>query len=164
MNKPMLLSFATLLCVCSANAQSVQWQKALGGSAVDRANAIASTTDGGYIVAGLTYSNNGDVTGNHGSNDVWVVKLGEDAGGVDEFGANSFTVTPNPVYGLVRIGLSSPMYGTRITLSDALGREILQEKMNGLATTLDLGDLPRGLYLLTLRSDKGASSQRVMLE
>ena len=54
---------------------AIQWQKALGGGSDDRANAIQLTTDGGYIVAGSTSSNNGDVTGNHGTNDAWIVKL-----------------------------------------------------------------------------------------
>ncbi|MDR2528369.1 MAG: putative Ig domain-containing protein, partial [Synergistaceae bacterium] len=41
----------------------------------DYANTIQQTSDGGYIVAGETYSNDGDVTGNQGHHDVWVVKL-----------------------------------------------------------------------------------------
>jgi len=52
-----------------------QWQKCLGGSIGDFAFSIEPTTDGGYIVGGLSYSNDGDVSGNHGNNDVWVVKL-----------------------------------------------------------------------------------------
>ncbi len=54
---------------------SLQWQKTLGGTAVDWANSIQPTTDGGYVVAGFTNSTNGDVTGNHGGSDAWVVKL-----------------------------------------------------------------------------------------
>lgn len=52
------------------------WQKLLGGSANDNANDIQQTTDGGYIVAGYTFSNNGDVSGNHNpDSDGWIVKL-----------------------------------------------------------------------------------------
>ncbi len=54
---------------------SVQWKKCLGGSEDDGANSIRQTTDKGYILAGRTSSNNGDVKGNHGSPDAWVVKL-----------------------------------------------------------------------------------------
>ncbi|MCS3870800.1 hypothetical protein J3D55_003716 [Chryseobacterium ginsenosidimutans] len=56
---------------------NIQWQKSLGGSDYDYAYSIQQTSDGGYIVAGQTYSNNGDVTGYHGSvyADFWVVKL-----------------------------------------------------------------------------------------
>jgi PKD repeat protein len=54
---------------------TILWQKCLGGSADDQANSIQQTADGGYIIAGYTSSNNGDVTGNHGISDYWVVKL-----------------------------------------------------------------------------------------
>jgi PKD repeat protein len=52
------------------------WQRALGGSDADYARAVQQTADGGFIVAGSTNSTDGDVTGNHGWYDVWVVKLG----------------------------------------------------------------------------------------
>ena len=53
----------------------IQWQKCLGGSSSDQANSIKQTADGGYIVAGSSSSNDGDVSLNQGSNDFWVVKL-----------------------------------------------------------------------------------------
>ena len=55
----------------------IEWQKCLGGSDSDWAYNIQQTSDGGYIVAGYTGSNDGDVSGNHGEKDFWVVKLGE---------------------------------------------------------------------------------------
>ena len=57
------------------NAGDIQWQKSLGGSGVDQASSIQQTSDGGYIIAGRSSSTDGDVTGNHGSYDCWIVKL-----------------------------------------------------------------------------------------
>ena len=54
---------------------SIVWQKCLGGSGDDRAYSIQQTSDGGFIVAGFTWSNDGDVSGNHGQIDYWVAKL-----------------------------------------------------------------------------------------
>ena len=54
---------------------NITWQKSLGGSYDDRASSIQQTTDGGYIVAGYSSSNDGDVTGNNGNKDYWIVKL-----------------------------------------------------------------------------------------
>jgi hypothetical protein len=54
---------------------TIQWQKTLGGSAEDYAFSIQQTADGGYIVAGLTNSTDGDITVNHGDYDCWIVKL-----------------------------------------------------------------------------------------
>jgi hypothetical protein len=46
-----------------------------GGSDYDRCYASIPTGDGGYYLIGRTWSNNGDVTGNHGKYDIWVVKI-----------------------------------------------------------------------------------------
>lgn len=54
---------------------SIEWQKCLGGTIIEKAQSIQQTLDGGYIVAGATNSNNGDVSGNHGLDDFWIVKL-----------------------------------------------------------------------------------------
>lgn len=54
---------------------NIQWQNSYGGSNYDIANSIIQTYDGGYAFVGWTYSNDGDVAGNHGADDEWVVKL-----------------------------------------------------------------------------------------
>jgi hypothetical protein len=53
----------------------LEWQKCFGGTADDTGQGIQLTSDGGYVLAGETASNNGDVSGTHGGNDFWVVKL-----------------------------------------------------------------------------------------
>jgi len=54
---------------------SIDWQKCLGGSKEEDGKSITQTSDGGYIVVGATASNDGDVFGNHGQDDIWIVKL-----------------------------------------------------------------------------------------
>jgi hypothetical protein len=53
----------------------IQWQKCYGGTADEIGIDIIQTIDGGYVFSGFTSSNNGDVLGNHGGSDIWVVKL-----------------------------------------------------------------------------------------
>jgi hypothetical protein len=48
---------------------TVQWQKTYGGSSIDRAYSIQQTSDGGFVVAGHTWSFGA------GLNDFWVLKL-----------------------------------------------------------------------------------------
>jgi len=57
------------------NIGAIEWQKSLGGTNFDGATSIQQTNDGGYIVAGVSYSNDGQVSGNHGGCDFWVIKL-----------------------------------------------------------------------------------------
>jgi uncharacterized repeat protein (TIGR01451 family) len=56
-------------------AGNLQWQKSYGGSGGESAIVIKQTPDGGYITAGTTYSNDGNVIGQHGNRDYWVVKM-----------------------------------------------------------------------------------------
>ncbi len=53
------------------------WSYLYGGSETDKGFDILQTDDGGYMVAGMTASFDGDVTGHQGSwnNDFWVLKL-----------------------------------------------------------------------------------------
>lgn len=72
--------FTLLFVVSCANisycqAPVVSWEKALGGTGVDQASCVAPTSDGGYIVGGRSQSNDGNVSGNHGSSDYWLTKL-----------------------------------------------------------------------------------------
>lgn len=72
-----LLFFAALFIIprLYAQAPDIEWQKSLGGSEYDWAKCIRQTRDGGYIVAGNIASDDGDVSGNHGYSDYWIVKL-----------------------------------------------------------------------------------------
>ena len=54
---------------------AIQWQKTYGGSGVDSGQTIRQTFDGNYIVGATTYSNDSDVTGNHGNSDYWIFKI-----------------------------------------------------------------------------------------
>ncbi|MFC3161572.1 T9SS type A sorting domain-containing protein [Chryseobacterium arachidis] len=74
------------------NSANIQWQKTYGGTDNDVANDVQQTSDGGYIFAGYSSSVNGDVTGNHGSSDYWVVKI-DALGSIQwqkSFGGNSY--------------------------------------------------------------------------
>ena len=53
------------------------WQRQYGGSGSDEAKALIDVGDG-YVVTGWTSSADGDVTGYHGGNDLWVIKLAVD--------------------------------------------------------------------------------------
>lgn len=54
---------------------NIQWEKSLGGTNNEYPYKVKQTKDLGYIVAGYSLSSDGDVTGNHGSSDYWIVKL-----------------------------------------------------------------------------------------
>ncbi|MBN8680355.1 MAG: T9SS type A sorting domain-containing protein [Chitinophagales bacterium] len=93
------------------------WKQNYGGLDDDRAFALKSTLDGGWILAGHTYSNSIDVSGNHGDFDAWVVKLDslgniiwqKCLGGSDE--DESWDVVQTPDHGFVVVGTTTSSDG-----------------------------------------------------
>jgi hypothetical protein len=86
----------------------IVWQKCLGGSNYDWATSIAQTSDGGFIVAGVSHSNDGDVSGNHGERDYWIVKLSPETNGIAESPLPeqfSINIAPNPFNSAVTIAV-----------------------------------------------------------
>ncbi|HET8964396.1 MAG TPA: hypothetical protein VFM99_10875, partial [Chitinophagales bacterium] len=55
----------------------LEWQKSYGGSSTDQAYSIIEKPGGGYLCVGVTYSNNGDVSGSHGFDDYWLISIYE---------------------------------------------------------------------------------------
>lgn len=75
MKKIFLFTYLLFITNCLSQAPTIQWQKSYGGSFDDYGKCIRKTQDGGFVVVGYSYSNNGYVSGNHGASDIWVVKL-----------------------------------------------------------------------------------------
>ncbi len=53
------------------------WEKTFGGGDTESRKNMKITTEGDFVMSGYTQSNNGDVSGNHGGFDYWVVKTDE---------------------------------------------------------------------------------------
>lgn len=54
---------------------NIIWSKTYGGSYYDNLKQMKPTLDGGFVIIGHTFSTDGDVQGNHGSSDYWVIKI-----------------------------------------------------------------------------------------
>ncbi|MEO9893644.1 hypothetical protein [Aurantibacter sp.] len=53
------------------------WERAYGGTGIDRAYDIVNTSDGGYAITGHTLSDDLDVSENNGESDIWLIKLND---------------------------------------------------------------------------------------
>ncbi|MDX8551797.1 VWA domain-containing protein [Methanospirillum sp. J.3.6.1-F.2.7.3] len=65
----------------------MQWGKPYGGKNNDYLNQIITSHDGGYILAGNSWSNDGDsgqVVGHHGDWDAWIAKIDANGNFVDQ--------------------------------------------------------------------------------
>lgn len=150
---------------------TLQWQKCLGGTKSEALPFVQQCADGGYIFAGATGSNDGDVSGHHSSYtyaDIWVVKLNNDA--VDVSTAtpiSDFEVFPNPVSEEVIKAKYTLSQATslKISIFDILGNVVIcEEEIRQEPGThqkeLNISALASGSYFLELVTEYGSSSSK----
>ncbi|MFI5173096.1 MAG: putative metal-binding motif-containing protein, partial [Chitinophagales bacterium] len=70
-----LITWANLLFSQAGIYPDIEWERSLGGSDFDVGHVAHEIEDGGYIITGYSYSDNGDLVDNNGMTDFWVVKM-----------------------------------------------------------------------------------------
>jgi hypothetical protein len=139
----------------------ILWQKTLGGSGDDIANSILQSEAGGYIAAGRSDSTDGDVTGNHGNSDFWIVKLEPDPLGVDQFNIH-FHIHPNPVADILNIEASEPIKS--VLVHNLLGQQLMSFNYFDDRLHLDMSELSPNLYFVTVSTDKNGKTFKILVE
>ena len=136
----------------------IVWQKTMGGTGDDIDNSIQQTIDGGYIVAGYTSSNNGDVSGNHGGIDIWVIKLSPEIVATSEVAVNAanIIVYPNPTNDFFIVQNTQNTNENFVyKILDLLGREIIGGK-SAFGEQINIKTLATGSYILQIKTEGGA--------
>jgi Secretion system C-terminal sorting domain len=135
---------------------TLQWQKCMGGTYADDATSVQQTTDGGYMVAGLTASNNGDVSGNHSTNsDYWLVKLNSYVS-IEENSTVAFDLSPNPATS--ELTIENPELKIKeIEIYNAVGKEVFSQPVtsNAKQVTISITDFPPGIYFIAVTDQGG---------
>ncbi len=126
------------------------WEKAYGGSNHDGLMQAKQTVDGGYVLAGYTLSNDGNVSGNHGGRDGWVVKLKPDAltNVADMLAApGNIIFYPNPATDVIH-------FSEKVTVSiiNQQGQTVLREYD---VQQIPINRLAAGTYFILLSDSKG---------
>ena len=131
-----------------SNLGIIQWQKCLGGSGNEFAYSVQQTSDGGYILIGVTLSNDGDVSGNHGGQDAWVVKLSSNLGLEELSYDNLVTLYPNPVTNVLNVKIENNFENLNYRLIDVEGKIINQGLINENITSINVEHLSKGIYFI----------------
>ena len=129
---------------------AITWQKSFGGTDDDFAHSIQQTSDGGCVIAGYSGSTDGDVTGNNGGYNYWVVKLSPVVEVAEITELSEFSVYPNPVTNQITIKTTAKLVGAAYTIYDNMGKMVLSGQLNAENTIIELGNLSGGIYLFSV--------------
>ncbi len=148
--------------VIKINSQgSMLWEKCLGGSQTEYAYAGCSSNDGSFLIAGASVSDDGDVTGHHGTTanyDYWVVKLFPDSitTGINEVNSsNGISIYPNPTNSTITLHFNqSGIVNYELRIIDVFGREIYKESVTSNDTKIDVSKWSEGVYFYQITSEK----------
>lgn len=158
---------------------NLQWDKRLGGNSTDSSRYVQQTSDGGYFIAGATWSGvSGDVSQPAvGASDFWAIKLNAAGnkqwdrrfGGSLNEGLSSAQITPDGGYILAGTSTSSnngDVSGTNrgnsdywIVKIDASGNKLWDKLYGGTGNDIPyaIKNTPDGGYILAGESNSSAS-------
>lgn len=139
------------------------WQRCYGGGYYDIAYAAKQTSDGAFIVAGVSDHESGDVTGWHNNDDYWILKLSPWSASVENTEVSKFFIRPNPAQGSFTVEAGSPGdQPVAILVSDILGHKITERNVSKNETLLTL-DIPTGVYFVTVITKAGRFTEKLVV-
>lgn len=132
---------------------TLSWQKCFGGALADSFYRVKQTSDNGFIILGSSESNNGDVSGNHGEEDIWVVRLNPEILANESFTSPHVTLFPNPSKSTINLQVPSNSIIEKIMINDITGKTIMEKEQS--TNQLSIEDLPSGIYLVKVFTNSG---------
>jgi hypothetical protein len=137
------------------NIGQIEWQKSLGGTRDDGGSfenglEIQQTFDGGYVVAGLSNSIDGNASGNHGNGDYLVVKLKNISSGIANLDDTGLSIYPNPTYEFINIEISNIFLNSDYRFTDESGRVIKSGILSSKSNSIDFCEFHSGIYFLEI--------------
>jgi hypothetical protein len=134
-----------------------------GSGLVSTSGANVSTTT--YTAAGTySYVVTGTSTGCSHKDTVFVTVL--PCVGIAEVNGTIAGIYPNPSKGHVTVELGKSTGGAKVAVVDMIGNTVYQQSVSNGTTriNLDLGTMPKGMYLLTVSNSTGSSTRKLIIE
>jgi hypothetical protein len=129
----------------------LEWQISFGGSSDEHSRSLLEIGPGKYIVAGFTESVDGNVIGNHGYRDFWILKLSGHVGIADTSpDEQQAVIFPNPASDQLFLKIQTTWIGSKYTIRDLTGRCLIFGNAEQEMTRVDIGSLQSGTYSVTI--------------
>lgn len=127
------------------------WQRPTGGSSSDDLYSLSLTFDGGCIMGGMTYSQDGDAIDAEVGG-AWVVKLDPDGNVmVADDRRQCAAMRWSPWSNDLLVSSTGQDSGGKVVVHDASGRVLIEQRMDRQTNKVDCSMLPAGLYVAGLR-------------
>ncbi|MCB0792282.1 MAG: T9SS type A sorting domain-containing protein, partial [Flavobacteriales bacterium] len=144
-------------------AGAIVWQLSLGGSSYEEANALVATSDSTCFITGITFSNDGYVSGSHGVHETWLALLGDISTEVGGFADRIVSIHPNPTADQVWLTLAPDWSAVRVSIADVQGRTLMDRSASGTGFAVDVSSLPEATYLLTVHATDRSFTRRLVV-
>jgi hypothetical protein len=89
-------------------------------------------------------------------------KLGDVASNTKEYDLSAFKMYPNPAADFLSLEAESLI--RQVVISDLNTRTIRRISLNNYKGTIDIGGLHQGMYLISIETDKGIFTQKLMIQ
>jgi hypothetical protein len=94
------------------------------------------------------------VSGNHGNQDFWIVKLSPESSSTTSPETQALEIYPNPAQQSISLNIGTQEPALTVYISDLLGQRIsFKTSLNG--QDIDVATLPNGIYLITATTTQG---------
>jgi hypothetical protein len=142
----------------------MQWQKDIGGIDYDGFDWVKQFPDGSFLLGGNSSSSNSfDVTAtNHGSNDLWLVKLNSESLNTTAYDSGTLALYPNPAQHVLTIETQNHTPISKVVVYDLIGKKVLEQQGN--VSTVVVENLAQGMYCIEIYSENRRLVQKFIKE
>jgi hypothetical protein len=138
----------------------IEWQRCLGGTereGKENKDDIIELENGNLVVAGYTYSNDGDVSEHNGGGDFWIVNINENLSEIADTKNELQRLSPIPTHNNLSLESEVSLIGLNYRIFNICGKEVKVGIINTAKMTIDVEDLSPGVYSLKIEAEKPLS-------
>lgn len=137
------------------------WKKSVGSAGEDILKKAIQTRDGGYLLTGTSSGKiSRDKNSKIGGNDFWVVKLKDN--NKPKIIKVPIEAFPNPTDKFTNVIINHEYNTGTATLYDISGRQLQNFSITENTVPIDLGNLPIGIYIVEIKTNKEKGSVKII--